>query len=73
MQRSLGGPVERKGIRPWRPYYGQKGSILFLDNFFILGDAVKLRWVGGGAQRPVWLVNEPEKTGARSARARTRG
>jgi hypothetical protein len=28
---------------------------------------------GGGAQRPVWRVNEPEKTGARSARARTRG
>jgi hypothetical protein len=27
----------------------------------------------GGAQRPVWLDNEPKKTGARSARARTRG
>ncbi len=26
-----------------------------------------------GAQRPVWRVNEPEKTGARSPRARTRG
>jgi hypothetical protein len=28
---------------------------------------------GGGAQRPFWRVNEPKKTGARSARARTRG
>jgi hypothetical protein len=28
---------------------------------------------GGGAQRPVLHVNEPKKTGARSARARTRG
>jgi hypothetical protein len=27
----------------------------------------------GGAQRPVWGGNEPKKTGARSARARTRG
>jgi hypothetical protein len=27
---------------------------------------------GRGAQRPVWLVNESKKTGARSARARTR-
>ena len=28
---------------------------------------------GGGAQRPVWHSNEPKKTGARSAWARTRG
>jgi hypothetical protein len=28
---------------------------------------------GGGAQRPVLCVNELKKTGARSARARTRG
>jgi hypothetical protein len=27
----------------------------------------------GGAQRPVWHVNDPKQTGARSARARTRG
>jgi hypothetical protein len=27
----------------------------------------------GGAQRPVGRGNEPKKTGARSARARTRG
>ncbi len=41
-------------------------------NFYIFGGAAKLRWVGG-AQRPVGRVNEPNKTGARSARARTRG
>jgi hypothetical protein len=28
---------------------------------------------GGGAQRPFWSVNEPKMTGARSARAHTRG
>jgi hypothetical protein len=27
----------------------------------------------GGAQRPVWRVNEPKNTGARSARAHTCG
>jgi hypothetical protein len=53
---------------------GLKGSILFLEIvylFFIFGGAAKLRWEG--AQRPFWRVNEPKKTGARSARARTRG
>jgi hypothetical protein len=35
--------------------------------------AAKLRWAGGGAQRPALQVNELKKTGARSARARTRG
>ncbi len=54
------------------PNSGQKGSILFLDYFFGGGDAAKLRW-REGAQRPVWRNNEPKKTGARSARARTRG
>ncbi len=28
---------------------------------------------GGGAQRPVWRDNEPKRTDARSARARTHG
>ncbi len=28
---------------------------------------------GGGRAAPVWRGNEPKKTGARSARARTRG
>jgi hypothetical protein len=47
---------------------------LFLEivYFFILGGAAKLQWAGG-AKRPVGRGNEPKKTGARSARARTRG
>ncbi len=37
-------------------------------------EAASLRWAGGGgAQRPVWGGSELKKTGARSARARTRG
>jgi hypothetical protein len=56
---------------------GLKGSILFLElgDFLFFGDekeAAELRCTGG-AQRPLWRVNEPKKTGARSARARTRG
>ena len=35
--------------------------------------AAKLRWARGGAQRPALQVSELKKTGARSARARTRG
>ncbi len=61
---SVASVVQWKGIRPWRPEYGQKESILFLDYFFILGDAVKLPDGWGGAHRPVWLVNEPKKMGA---------
>jgi hypothetical protein len=49
-----------------------------LDRFYIfLGSKAKLRACdgqrGGGAQRPVWGGSELKKTGARSARARTRG
>jgi hypothetical protein len=58
-----------KDIRPWRPEFGPEGMHLF----FIFGGAAKLRWAGRGTQRPIWHVNEPNKTGARSARARTRG
>jgi hypothetical protein len=59
---------------PGDPSLGLKEDILFLEtvNFYIFEGAAKLRWVGG-AQRPVGRVNEPNKTGARSARARTRG
>ncbi len=35
-------------------------------------EAEKLTWTRS-AQRPVWHVDKPNKTGARSARARTRG
>jgi hypothetical protein len=48
------------------------------DSFFFIyfqGSNKKQRSCDGrgGAQRPIWLGNEPKKTGARSARARTRG
>jgi hypothetical protein len=48
---------------------------LFLEivDFFIFGGAAKQQRWAGGAQRPVGRGNEPKKTGARSARARTRG
>ncbi len=54
---------------------GLKEYILFLEIVysFILGGAAKLRWSGGGAKRPDGHGNKPKKTGARSARARTRG
>jgi hypothetical protein len=54
---------------------GLKESILFLEIVysFILGGAAKLRWAGWGAKRPDGHGNEPKKTGAGSARARTRG
>jgi hypothetical protein len=59
---------------PGDPSLGLKEDILFLEmvNFYIFEGAAKLRWVGG-AQRPFWHFNKPKKTGAHSARARTRG
>ncbi len=67
---SLCGPVERKN--PWRGL--PKFDIFYI---YIFGGRIRNSEAatsgGGGAQRPVWRVNEPEKTGARSARARTRG
>jgi hypothetical protein len=50
---------------------GGPSSIYFI---YIFGGRIRnseATTSGGGAQRPVWRVNEPEKTGARSARART--
>ncbi len=66
--------VQWKNIRLWRPEFEPEGKHFVSRNsfFFILGGAAKLRWAGG-AQRPVGRGNEPKKTGARSARARTRG
>jgi hypothetical protein len=58
---------------PGGPSSGQKRSILFLDYSFYFAECSEAAMGGGGAQRPVWHVNEPKKTGARSARARTRG
>jgi hypothetical protein len=54
-----------------------KEDILFLElvYFFILGfwGSSEAAMGGGGAQRPVGRGKVPKKTGARSARARTRG
>jgi hypothetical protein len=65
-----------KNMHPWPGgrSSGLKESILFLEivDFFIFVGAAKLRWAGG-AQCPVGRGIEPEKTGARSARVRTRG
>jgi hypothetical protein len=56
---------------PGGPSLGLKEDILFLEivYFVFLGSSEAAR----GAQRPVWHVNKTNKTGARSARARTRG
>ncbi len=59
--------LKEKGPSRGRPELGRLFLFLEYDE-----KAAKLRWVGG-AQRPVWRGNEPKKTGARSARARTRG
>jgi hypothetical protein len=63
-----------KDKRPWRPEFGPEGKQFVSENslFFIFGGAAKLRW-GGGRAAPVWRIYEAKKTGARSARARTRG
>ncbi len=49
---------------PGGPSSGLKGSILFLEIviFVFLGNG------RGGAQCPLWRVNEPKAMGARSAR-----
>ena len=71
MQRSLGGPVER--YTPLAALVWPEGKHFVSGLFFYFGGCSEAAMGGGGAQRPVWLVNEPKKTGARSARARTRG
>ncbi len=67
---SLGGPVEKYG--PWRPEFGPEGR------HFVSGNSLFLYFWGSseaarGAQRPFWYGKKTNKTGARSARARTRG
>jgi hypothetical protein len=56
---------------------GLKGSILSLEicYFYLWGMNKKQRSCDGGGGRAAHLlaVNKPKKTGARSARARTRG
>ncbi len=52
---------------------GLKEDILFLEIVYFLFWGSSEAAMGGGTQRPVGRGNEPKKTGARSARARTRG
>jgi hypothetical protein len=64
--------VQWKNMGPWRPEFGPEGR------HFVSGNSLFLYFWGSseaamGAQRPVWHVNKPNKTGARSVRARTRG
>jgi hypothetical protein len=61
---SLCGPLERK-----KPLGGPSAT----DLIYFLNKKQRSCDGRGGAQRPVWHVNKPKKTGARSARARTRG
>jgi hypothetical protein len=65
--------VQWKDIRHWRPKYGPEGKHFVSGLFFYFGGCSEAAMRGGGGQRSVWCVNEPKKTGARSARARTRG
>ena len=66
---SLCGSVERKkALEVGGPSFDR--FYLFLEVEY---EAAKLRWAGRGAQRPVCGGSEFKKTGARSARARTRG
>ncbi len=64
--------VQWKDIRPWRPKLGPEGKHFVSGLFLYFGACSEAAMGGGGAQRPVCRVNEG-KTGARSARARTRG
>ena len=74
IHQSFGGPVERYTSLVAR-VPALKGSILFLEIVHFSGMNKKQRSCDGwwGAQRPVRRGNEPKKTGARSAQARTRG
>jgi hypothetical protein len=62
-----------RGVSSTYPSLGLKEDILFLEYFVIFGGCSEAAMGGLGAQRPVRRGNAPKKTGARSARARTRG
>ncbi len=68
--------MHRSSVRcnPSGPSLGPEGKHFVSGNnlFFSFGGSSKAA-MGGGAQRPVGRGNKPKKTGARSARARTRG
>jgi hypothetical protein len=55
---------------PLAAEFGPEGKRFVSGIFFIFGGAAKLRWAGG-AQRPVWRVNEPKRR-VRAAHGRAR-
>ncbi len=67
--------VQWKKIRPWQPEFGPEGRHFVSRNslFLYFWESSETAMGGGSAQRSVGRVNEPNKTGARSARACTRG
>jgi hypothetical protein len=63
-------PIKRLAqwkMRPWRPEFGPAESILYLEKVYFLFWGGSEAAMGGGAQLPVSHVNEPKKTGVRSA------
>jgi len=79
---SLCGPLEIKKPLTWNAHCPSSswkalhaGGPSSMDFIYFLGLNKKQRSCDarGSAQRPVWHFNEPKKTNARSARARTRG
>jgi hypothetical protein len=60
-------------MRPWRPESGPEGKHFVSGIFFYFWGSSEAAMGRGGAQRPVWRVNGPKMTGARSARAHTCG
>ena len=65
-----------ESVRPWQPEFGPEGKHFVSGNrlsLFLKNKKQRSCDRRGGAQRPFWRVNEPKKTGARSARACMRG
>ncbi len=68
------GLAQGKDIRPLRPEFGPEGKHFVSGNSLFFKFLVEQRSCDGrGRAASVWRVYEPKKTGARSARARTRG
>ncbi len=65
--------VQWKDIRPWRPEYGPEEKHFVSGLFFYFGGCSEAAMDGGGAHSAPFGVAMSSKTGARSARARTRG
>ncbi len=64
-RRKIHSPGAAAGVQAWRKAF-------CFWKYFWGGGAAKLRWTGARSA-PVLRINEPKKTGAHSARARTRG